>query len=431
MKSSMKYIFVSAVSLLIGFVGTNLINSENEDDTRVTKKPAYWVAPMDANYRRDQPGKSPMGMDLIPVYKNSEDDAGVVRISPEVINNLGVRTALARKDVLTTEIKTVGYVKYDEDQLKHIHPRVEGWVEKLYVKAAGDPVKKGQPLYNLYSPQLVNAQEEYLLALSQNNQSLISASKSRLHALQLSKSFIKDLQQSRTVKQTVTFNSPQDGVVDKLNIREGFFVQPGTTLMSIGNLDQVWVEVEVFERQASLVREGLAVTMKIDYLQGRVWEGDVDYLYPTLDPKNRTARARLRFDNADKLLKPNMFTEVVIHRQSDELVVLVPRESVIRTGEKNLVVLALGDGRFKSVAVKIGDTDDENIAIKEGVLEGDSVVVSAQFLLDSESSKNSDFLRMNHEPTSNNVMPMNHKEMKHSNMDDMKNDDQLHPQANH
>lgn len=423
--------FVAAVSLLIGIVGTIVLNSQNEDDSPVTKKPAYWVAPMDANYRRDQPGKSPMGMDLIPVYKNLDDDAGVVRISPEVINNLGVRTALARKEALTTEIKTVGYVKYDEDQLKHIHPRVEGWVEKLYIKAAGDPVTKNQPLYDLYSPQLVNAQEEYLLALSQNNKSLISASENRLNALQLSKSFIKDLQRSRKVKQTVTFYSPQDGVVDNLNIREGFFVQPGTTLMSIGNLDQVWVEVEIFERQASLVRAGLAVTMKIDYLQGRVWEGSVDYLYPTLDPNNRTARARLRFDNADKLLKPNMFTEVVIHRQSDELVVLVPRESVIRTGQKNLVVLALGDGRFKSVAVKIGDTDDENIAIKEGVLEGDRVVVSAQFLLDSESSKDSDFLRMNHEPTSNNVMPMNHKGMKHSNMDDMNNDDQLNPHANH
>jgi Cu(I)/Ag(I) efflux system membrane fusion protein len=431
MKSSIKYMFVAAVSLLIGIVGTILINSQSEDDAPTTKKPAYWVAPMDANYRRDQPGKSPMGMDLIPVYKNLDDAAGVVRISPEVINNLGVRTALARKDVLTTEIKTVGYVKYDEDQLKHIHPRVEGWVEKLYIKAAGDPVQKNQPLYDLYSPQLVNAQEEYLLALSQNNKSLISASENRLNALQLSKLFIKDLQKSRKVKQTVTFYSPQDGVVDNLNIREGFFVQPGTTLMSIGNLDQVWVEVEIFERQASLVREGLAVTMKIDYLQGRVWEGNVDYLYPTLDPKNRTARARLRFDNADKLLKPNMFTEVVIHRQSDELVVLVPRESVIRTGQKNLVVLALGDGRFKSVAVKIGDTDDKNIAIKEGVLEGDRVVVSAQFLLDSESSKDSDFLRMNHDPVSNNVMPMNHKGMKHSNMDDMNNDDQLNPHANH
>ena len=431
MKSSMKYMCVAAVSLLIGIVGTIVLNSQNEDDAPITSKPAYWVAPMDANYRRDQPGKSPMGMDLIPVYKNLDDDAGVVRISPEVVNNLGVRTALARKEALTTEIKTVGYVKYDEDQLKHIHPRVEGWVEKLYIKAAGDPVTKNQPLYDLYSPQLVNAQEEYLLALSQNNKSLISASENRLNALQLSKLFIKDLQKSRKVKQTVTFYSPQDGVVDNLNIREGFFVKPGTTLMSIGNLDQVWVEVEIFERQASLVRAGLAVTMKIDYLQGRVWEGSVDYLYPTLDPKNRTARARLRFDNADKLLKPNMFTEVVIHRQSDELVVLVPRESVIRTGQKNLVVLALGDGRFKSVVVKIGDTDDENIAIKEGVLEGDSVVVSAQFLLDSESSKDSDFLRMNHDPVSNNVMPMNHKEMKHSNMDDMKNDDQLNPHANH
>jgi Cu(I)/Ag(I) efflux system membrane fusion protein len=440
MKSSIKFISVASLSFLIGAIATSFISGGKDDDSTMDKEPSYWVAPMDANYRRDKPGKSPMGMDLIPVYKNTNDEAGVVRISPDVINNLGVRTALVEKDVLRTEIKTVGYVKYDEDQLKHIHPRVEGWVEKLYVKAAGDPVKKDQPLYDLYSPQLVNAQEEYLLALSRNNRSLISASENRLKALQLSKSFIKELQKNRSVQQTITFNSPQDGVIDNLNIREGFFVKPGTTLMSIGVLDQVWVEVEVFERQSSLVKTGLPVTMSIDYLKGRTWEGVVDYLYPTLDPKNRTARARLRFDNPDKLLKPNMFTEVIIHRESDDPVILVPKESVIRTGDRNVVVLALGEGKFKSIAVKIGNSDGKNIAITSGLAEGDSVVVSAQFLLDSESSKDSDFVRMNHDVMRNDDMQMDHSDMDHSDMDHenmnsidahINNDSQSNPHVNH
>lgn len=363
------------------------------------KKPMYWVAPMDPNYRRDEPGKSPMGMDLIPVYEEVGSDnhgPGVVRISPDVENNLGVRVATVREDVLHSEIKTVGYVKYDEDQLKHIHPRVEGWIEKLHVKAAGDPVEKNQSLYDLYSPQLVNAQEEYLLALSRNNQSLIAAAENRLRSLQLANDFIQRLKRERKVRSTITFRAPQSGVIDNLNIREGFFVNPGTTLMSIGKLEQVWVEAEIFERQASLVKKGLPVTMSLDYLQGEQWQGEVDYVYPTLDPKTRTLRVRLRFKNDKLVLKPNMFAEVRIFTDSKERLLLVPKEAVIRTGTHNTVVLSLGEGRFKSIVVELGASDENYIAIKKGLSAGDQVVVSAQFLLDSESSKSSDFKRMHH-----------------------------------
>jgi Cu(I)/Ag(I) efflux system membrane fusion protein len=396
MNTSLKLISIATVSAVVGALVSILIIGDSKEQAAMTVKPSYWVAPMDANYRRDKPGKSPMGMDLIPVFKATDDDLGVVRISPDVINNLGVRTALVTRDVLRAEIRTVGYVKYDEDQLKHIHPRVEGWIENLYVKAAGDPVTKNQPLYDLYSPQLVNAQEEYLLALSRNNNSLISASENRLKALQLSPSFINQLGKNKKVQQTITFNAPQDGVIDNLNIREGFFVKPGTTLMSIAVLDQVWVEAEIFERQAALVKIGLPVTMTVDYMQGHVWEGQVDYVYPTLDPKNRTARVRLRFENSDKLLKPNMFTVVVIHRQSDAPTLLVPKQAVIRTGARNVVVQALGNGKFKSIEVELGASDGTNIAISKGLKEGETVVVSAQFLLDSESSKDSDFKRMDY-----------------------------------
>jgi Cu(I)/Ag(I) efflux system membrane fusion protein len=396
MNSSLKFISIAVVSAIIGAVASMLIISDSKEHPVMTPEPLYWVAPMNANYRRAKAGKSPMGMDLVPVYKAANADIGVVRISPNVINNLGVRTAIVRRDVLRTEIKTVGYVKYDEDQLKHIHPRVEGWIENLYVKAAGDPVTKNQPLYDLYSPQLVNAQEEYLLALSRNNSSLISASESRLKALQLSIPFIKQLSNTKKVQQTITFDAPQDGVIDNLNIREGFFVKPGTTLMSIAVLEQMWVEAEIFERQAALVKIGLPVTMTVDYMQGHTWRGQVDYVYPTLDPENRTARVRLRFENTDNLLKPNMFTEVVIHRQSDAPTLLVPKQAVIRTGARTVVVQALGDGKFKSIEVELGASDGRYIAINKGLEEGETVVVSAQFLLDSESSKDSDFKRMDH-----------------------------------
>lgn len=358
------------------------------------RKPLYWVAPMDPAYRRDAPGKSPMGMDLVPVYESEEMIAGTVRISPEVVNNIGVRIAPVEYQVLATRIMTVGYVQYDEDHRVHIHPRVEGWIEKLYVKASGDPVEAGQPLYELYSPQLVNAQEELLLALKRDNTRLVAAAEDRLRALQLSPEFIARLRRDREVNQTVTFYAPQTGVVDNLNVREGFFVMPGTTLMSVGVLDEVWVEAEVFERQASLVSVGLPVTMSLDYLPNRDWQGAVDYIYPSLDEKNRTLRVRLRFANEDRILKPNMFAQVVIQADPVARALVVPREAVIRTGKQDRVVLALGEGRFASRVVELGRVGERHVEILDGLAEHDEVVVSAQFLLDSESSKSADLRRM-------------------------------------
>ncbi len=364
------------------------------------KEPLYWVAPMDPNYRRDKPGKSPMGMDLIPVYdegaKANDEGPGTISISPDVINNLGVRTGLVERKPLHSEIVTVGYVQYDEDKLIHIHPRVSGWVEKLHVKAAGDPVNIGDPLYALYSPELVNAQEELVFALNRKNARLIEAAEDRLNALQIPEASIKTLKRTLKIQQTVTFYAPQSGVVDNLNIREGFFVKPGTTMLSIGALDQVWVEAEIFERQAALVKSGDPVTMTLDYLPGKSWSGRVDYVYPTLDSKTRTVRLRLRFDNPDLALKPNMFAQVAVHSDSAEQLLVIPREALIRTGNQDRVVLALGEGSFKSIAVKVGREDQLITEILEGVGEGDRVVTSAQFLLDSESSKTSDFKRMHH-----------------------------------
>jgi len=374
-------------------VTENSVNSE--------KKPLYWVAPMDANYRRDKPGKSPMGMDLIAYYGDDgsgpDEGAGTIRISSNVINNLGVRTVNAEIKVLHTQINTIGYVTYDEDRLVHIHPRVEGWVEKLYVKAIGDPVKKGQPLYNIYSPELVNAQEEFLLALDRKNRRLISAAENRLVALQLPKSAISTLKKTRQVQQNITFYAPQNGVIENLKIREGFFVKPGSTLMSIGNLSQVWVVAEVFERQANQIEQGTAVTMSLDYLPGKKWQGKIDYVYPILDAKTRTVKVRLRFDNKNGEFKPNMFAQITIHTSSDEEALLIPKEALIRTGNQDRVVLALGEGNFKSVAVSVGRFDSDNVEILSGLKAGEKVVSSAQFLLDSESSKTSDFKRMSHE----------------------------------
>ena len=362
------------------------------------KQPLYWVAPMDPDFRKDKPGKSPMGMDLIPYYGDDgsgpDEGPGTIRISPDVVNNLGVRTATAQYKALHTQIDTVGYVTFNEDKLVHIHPRIQGWIEKLYVKAIGDPVKSGQPLYDIYSPELVNAQEEFLLALERNNKRLIVAAQNRLIALQIPEEVVARLNKNRKVQQNITFYAPQKGIVENLKIREGFFVKPGSTLMSIGDLSEVWVEAEVFERQASQVKTGTPVTMTLDYLPGKQWQGKIDYIYPILDAKTRTVKVRLRFNNEHGEFKPNMFAQIAIHATGDENALLIPKEALIRTGNQDRVVLALGQGSYKSIEVTVGRFDSESVEIIAGLSEGEAVVSSSQFLLDSESSKSSDFKRM-------------------------------------
>ena len=410
----MKTFVIILISLAIGggavffitpYIKPEAVPSNASSDE---KKPLYWVAPMDANYRRDGPGKSPMGMDLVPVYEEDRAGAnagpGTITIHSSMVNNLGVRTATAEKRLLQQPVNTVGYVQYDQGSLIHIHPRVEGWVEKLHVKAEGDAVEKGQALYALYSPQLVTAQEELLIALNRSNQQLITAAKDRLRALQLPDWFIEHLSKTRQVKQTVSFFAPQSGVLDQLAIREGFFVKPGTTMMSIASLDEVWVEAEIFERQAAFIEVGLPVTMTLDYEPNKRWQGKVDYIYPTLEATTRTLRVRVRFSNGDKQLKPNMFTRIQIHTQSDKPVLVIPNEAIIHTGNQDRVVLALGEGQFKSIAVTPGQSGDQWTEIAAGLNEGDQVVTSAQFLLDSESSKTSDFKRMHNETIGAHIM---------------------------
>lgn len=396
MSKFMQYALLLLLGIAIG-MGLKTISdhllSANQSTVNEEDEPLYWVAPMDPEYRRDKPGKSPMGMDLVPVYA-AEKQPGVVEISPQIVNNLGVRTVRVRRSSLGQDIRTVGYVQYDEDRLIHIHPRVEGWIEKLHVTAAGDPVSQGVALYDLYSPQLVNAQEELVLAMRRSNTRLLKAAEDRLLSLQLSSDFIAALKRDGAVRQTVTFRSPQSGVVDNLNIREGFFVGPTTTLMSIGALEDVWVEAEVLERQAGEVRVGQPVTMRLDHLPGKAWQGKVDYIYPSLEATTRTLRVRLRFPNADRDLRPNMFAQVTIHSHNDDEVLNVPREALIRTGKQDRVVRALGEGRFKSVEVRTGRVAGDHVEILQGLSEGEEVVSSAQFLLDSESSKTSDFLRI-------------------------------------
>jgi len=376
---------------------------EQEQPAAKERKILYWVAPMDPNFRREAPGKSPMGMDLVPVYEDADGAAGesgapVVSISPVVVNNLGVRTAKVGRGTLWRRIDTVGYVDYDENRISHVHVRTEGWVERLLARAEGEQVSKGQLLFELYAPTLVSAQEEYLEALKSSAPGLIRASRERLHALGVPRTQIDELSRSRKVSSLVKSFAEQDGIVAALNIREGMFVKPATEVMSLADLSSVWLMAEVFERQADWVRPGQSAGARFPYLPGKNWEGKVQFVYPYLDAKTRTLKVRIRFDNTDGMLKPNMFADVTIYSGPKRDVLRVPGEALIRSGRSDRVVMALGGGRFQPREVVPGMETGDWTEILSGLQEGEQVVVSAQFLIDSESSLRASFQRMDSSP---------------------------------
>jgi Cu(I)/Ag(I) efflux system membrane fusion protein len=397
----MKNTIVIALVLLIGIgIGTLLgrgsPGSKSATDVgRPERSVLYWKAPMDPNYRSDKPGKSPMGMDLVPVYGgDGNDDESVVSISPQVINNLGVRSEQAQYGILSRRIDTVGYVSYDENTLQHIHTRVDGWIEQLNITATGDPVSQGQVLFELYSPTLVNAEEEYLTALRGGNSALLVASRKRLDALGVSSGEIDRLKRSREVSQRLKVYAQSDGVVANLGVREGQFITPASDIMSIAKLNRVWVLAEIFERQANWIQPGQRAEVQLDYLPGKRLQGTVDYIYPELDLKTRTLKVRMQFDNESDFFRPNMFARVTIHGTETAPVVHVPRESLIRGGIVDRVVLALGDGKFRSQPVQIGIESGNRIEILSGIGTTDVVVTSGQFLIDSESNLESALARM-------------------------------------
>jgi Cu(I)/Ag(I) efflux system membrane fusion protein len=361
------------------------------------KEILYWVAPMDPNYQRDKPGKSPMGMDLVPVYADDNAQGGSVSIKPEVVQNLGVRTVKAERTRLWRGIDTVGYVDYDESRVSHIHLRTEGWIENLAVKSEGERVKKDERLFDLYSPELVNAQKEFVTALSSGNKSLIRASKPRLAALGVSDSQIKQIEKTRQTRHHISIYAPQDGVVSSLMVREGMFVKPTMNVMSLGDLSSVWLLAEVFEKQAQWVRVGQDAEVRLSYVPGHVWQGKVEYIYPSLDPKTRTLKIRLRFENPDEGLKPNMYANVRIFGGPKENIIVIPLEGLIRTGREERVIIDLDEGRFEAREVVSGIESGDYVEIIQGVDEGERVVTSGQFLIDSEASMRAGIKRM-HKP---------------------------------
>ncbi|MDN2483658.1 efflux RND transporter periplasmic adaptor subunit [Vibrio agarivorans] len=401
---------VAAIALLVGaalgFSSRYLLPMPSHDmegmqagASNASNEPLYWVAPMDPNYKRDKPGKSPMGMDLIPVFaedlSGENDKPGTVTIDPAVENNLGVKTAAVTLSNLSPRIETVGYVAFDESLLWQTNVRVAGWVETLFVNAVGDRVSKGDKLFTLYSPELVKAQEELLNAYRTGRKGLVKGATERLMTLGVDNAQIQAIKRRGKASQSIDIKAPADGVIASLNIREGGYLSPAQAVISAGPLDEVWVDAEVFERQAHWVSAGSQALMTLDAVPGQEWQGVVDYVYPILDPKTRTLRVRLKFANERGALKPNMFANIALKPQTSEQVLTIPRSAVIRSGGMTRVVLAEGSGKYRSARIEVGREAGESIEVLEGLKEGERIVTSAHFMLDSESSQSAELSRIN------------------------------------
>jgi len=385
----------------VGAIGTGAPSetlAEAIDDTALEHAAKHaqtnYVCPMHPDVITNDPNATcPIcGMDLVPLEAGGE--AGIVKLTPTVMNSLGVRTAKAKRRTLYRRIDSVGYINVDENNLRTISLRSEGWVERLVVKTVGERVTKGQLLMELYSPVLVNAQEEYLQAMRHNNVLLIKASRDRLTALGVAEEQIAALEESNKVEPLVKVYAPQSGIVSELNVREGMFVKPSQNLLNLVDLASVWLMVDIFERQADWVKTGQRAEATLPFMPGKSWEGKVEYVYPSLDASTRSLKVRLRFDNFDEELKPNMYADVIIYAKPKREVLTIPREALIRTGNEKRVVVALGEGKFIPMPISTGMETDDRVEVLSGLAEGDEVVTSSQFLIDSESSLKAALARM-------------------------------------
>lgn len=355
----------------------------------------YWVAPMDPNFRRDGPGKSPMGMDLVPVLAGQEPtDTSTVTISPAVENNIGVRTAVVERARFVRELNTVGYVRPVDEMTSVVDVRAQGWIEDLRVAAVGDVVEQGDLLFRMYSPEIVTAQTEFLQAVRVGRSTLVDAARSRLRALGVGSAQIDSIARRGTPQRLISVFAPRSGVVLDMNVRQGAHAHPSMVVMTIADLADVWVIADLFEDEAGAVNPGQAVHMRSPAEPGRMWHGRVEYVYPTVDPTSRSIPVRMRFDNGDGTLRPEAYVNLRIEVDPREDVVTVPAEAVIRTGQSERVILALGEGRYQPARVTTGPEAGGRVEVLSGLSAGERIVVSSQFLIDSEASLQGATLRM-------------------------------------
>jgi Cu(I)/Ag(I) efflux system membrane fusion protein len=358
--------------------------------------PSYWYDPMHPDRHFDKAGKSPfMDMQLVPKYadraRGSGASAGSVEIDPRVVQTLGIRIATVDQSSFARVVDTVGLVAVDEHRIEAIQVREPGWVERLDVRAVGDSVRRGQLLAGVYSPDLLATQQELLIAHSSNDPPLIEAARRRLGLFGLSDAQIARIEKAGQVERRIDYYAPFDGYVMELGARQGAAVEPGATLFQLANLKSVWMIAEVPEAQAAWIKTGNPVEAQVPALPGERFEGQVDYLYPELTQATRTLKVRVVFNNPNQHLRPGMFATAHLRGSTQESVLTVPTEAVIKTGTRSIVIVADDATHFRPAIVQVGAEHGGRSEILDGIQLGQKVVASGQFLIDSEANLRSAF----------------------------------------
>lgn len=363
------------------------------------RKILYWRAPMDPNEIYDAPGKSKMGMDLVPVYEDEASGSGIVIIDPEVQQNMNIKTEMVKVKRLFSKIVTNAVLQTNETSEYIVTTRINGWIEKLYINYVGQSVAKGSKLMDIYSPELVSAQQELLTALSYQNSvnsssvssiresgnELVKNSMRKLELLEVSDSEIKRLIDTKEVNTYLTLYAQKSGTVLEKNIIDGQKVMGGMPLLKIADLSTLWLMADIYEYELAKVKIESKADISFNFLPGKIYEGKVSFIYPTLDPKTRTVKIRIELNNGGEL-KPSMFANITIEGKDLGKMPVIPENAIIRSGMNNVVIISLGDGKFKPQEVKLGGYSAGYYQVLSGLTEGNTIVTSAQFLIDSESN---------------------------------------------
>ncbi len=364
------------------------------------RKIKYWKAPMNPAYIRNQPGKGPMGMDLVPVYEDESEVAGQIKIDPTVVQNIGVKTVKVKRRTLTYKIRTIGTLTYDERMVHHIHTKYGGWIEKLHVDFTGQEVKKNDLLMEIYSPELVSTQEDLVLALkykeslkdstfaelTESADSLLASTKRRLQLFDIPEHQIDELMRDKKITKTMHIHSPVRGFVIEKKALQGMRVQPGMSLYMIADLSNIWVLADIYEYEVPWIKLGQSAEMNLSYFPGKKFAGKVTFIDPFLDPATRTLKVRMEFPNSNGELKPDMYANVTIKSTVTKRGVAVPEEAVIHSGEREIVIVQGPSGTFESRELTLGSQADGYYQVLKGLRAGKIVVTSSNFLIDSESN---------------------------------------------
>jgi len=397
MKTKLPWILCAFLAIALGFAIFGRTPSSHRQPPTANRQPLYWVDPMHPAYKSDKPGTAPdCGMDLVPVYEVDAGPAGNaqsgvsgysnVKLTAERRQLIGVQTALAETRAMGRTVRTVGRVAIDETRLHKITTKFDGYIEKLYVDYTGKDVRRGQPLFSVYSPELLATQQEYLLALKAAKQSplLLESARRRLQLWDISAADIRRLEETGATRKSLTISSPASGVVLNKMAIEGSRVMAGEPLFDIAGLDRVWILADVYESELALVRVGTNAKITLSYLPGRTFTGTITFITPTVDPMTRTAKVRIEADNRDGALKPEMFADVVIEEPA-RTVTVVPESAVLSTGTRSVLFVVKADGTFEPREVQTGVKSERFIEVRSGVKAGEKVATQANFLIDSES----------------------------------------------